>query len=291
MGNAIDAGLVRRLLGQRDEGPLTARRHGGALVTRLMLGDADRWTWREQQPAHAAVAGLLFADTSLHVRVDGGATAGADGRAVFLHPHRPATVEARDPAAVTALWVPWSALREIESGSPSPGSVLPSSPLTAGMPAFLHSLLEQQDQPPPYTEHLLERMLIEMAFAALVDAVPDDAAGPRDGRVVELTRSVMRAHCAEPGFGVAELAAELHMSARHLQRLFAAERSTPAEELRGLRVARVIELLDDPDRGGRSIAEIARLAGFRSVAALRRAFASRGLPLPSTPGGGRTVAA
>lgn len=290
MGNAIDAARVRRLLGHRREHPITVRRHGGALVTRLVLHDGDRWTWREQ-PAPDAVAGLLFSDAALRVGLDSGERALADGAGVFLHPYRPATIDAEGGADVTGLWLPWSALLEVESRARTPGSILPSSPLTSGVPAFLLSLLEQHDESPPYTEHLLEGMLIEMAFAALMDAVPEAVPGSRDGRVVDLARSVMRTHCAEPGFGVAELAAELHMSARHLQRLFAAEHSAPADELRGMRVALVTELLDAPEHGGLSIAEIARCAGFRSAAALRRALAARGLPLPSTPGGGRTVAA
>lgn len=67
---------------------------------------------------------------------------------------------------------------------------------------------------------------------------------------------------------------------RHVQRMFAEVGSSPAAELRLLRVELAQNMLQDPEYDLLSLAEVAEYSGFRSSAALRRAFVACGLPVP-----------
>lgn len=280
MGNVIDVASAMRLLGHRKEHPIAAQRYRSVLSTRHVREAGARWTWQPQPSSYDAVAALMFSDAPMRVRDETGERVVVEGEAAFLHPYRSLTLEADAAGGAVGVWLPWDSLLEVESGVQRPGHVMTSTPLTAGLRAFLTSLLTQQEEPTLYTDYLVERVLVEMAFGVLLESVPKNIVGAREGRPIDRARSLMLMRRAEPEFGVAELAAELHMSARHLQRIFAEENSAPADELRGMRVDLANELLGDPSYDVMSIAEIAAHAGFRSAACLRRAFAARGLPLP-----------
>jgi transcriptional regulator GlxA family with amidase domain len=115
-------------------------------------------------------------------------------------------------------------------------------------------------------------------------------AGARDVRPIDRARSLILLRRSEPDFGVAELAREMHMSTRHVQRVFALEHSSPADELRGMRLDLAQELLGDPAYDVLSISDVAGHAGFKTAAAMRRAFVSRELPLPGRTRRGRKAA-
>lgn len=280
MGNEIDVAAVMRLLGHRNEHPTAARRHRSTLASRHAFDRGARWLWQAQPRANEAIAGLVFADVPLRVRGDHGDDTVAPGEAAFLHPYRAADLEALQTGTGICVWMPWDSLQEVEDGVQVPGQVMLSTSLTAGLHAFLTSLLTQQSESTLYTDYLVERVVVEMAFGVLLESVPKNVAGARDARMIDRARSLMLMRRAEPDFGVAELARELHMSTRQVQRAFAAENSAPADELRGMRIDLANELLGDPAYDSLSIAEISAHAGFRTAAALRRAFAGRGLPLP-----------
>ncbi|OJU40409.1 MAG: hypothetical protein BGN97_11240 [Microbacterium sp. 69-10] len=281
LGNVIDVSAVMRLLGQGNEHPTVARRHRSTLATRHAFDRGAVWNWERQPDSRAVVAGLAFADVPMRVRGDVGEETVRVGEAAFLHPFRRTLVEADAAGSGICIWLPWDSLQEVEDGVRAPGQIMASTPLTAGLRAFLTSLVTQQAEPTAYTDYLVERVVLEMAFGVLLESVPGNIAAAREDRMIDRARSLMLMRRAEPDFGIAELAAELHMSTRHVQRMFAAEHSTPADELRGMRIDLANELLGDPAYDPIGIAEIAVHAGFRTAAALRRAFASRGLPHPS----------
>lgn len=281
LGNVIDVAAVMRLLGHGSEHPTAARRHRSTLATEHAFHGGARWSWENQSRSHDVIAGLVFADVPMLVRGDHRDETVAVGQAAFLHPHRHATIEAKTTGVGVCVWMPWNSLQEVEDGVQLPGQVMPSTPLTAGLRAFVTSLLTQQSEPTLYTDYLVERVIVEMAFGVLLESVPKNISGSRDVRAIDRARSLMLVRRSEPDFGVAELAIELHMSTRHVQRTFAAENSAPADELRGMRIDLANELLGDPAYDPLTIADIAQHAGFKTAAALRRAFAARGLPLPS----------
>lgn len=281
MGNVIDVAAVMRQLGPGSEQLAAMCRHRSTLTTSYVFDEDMRWTWRRQPPGRDALAGLVFIDVPISVDGDLGEERAEPGSAVFLHPHRDLRLSADVGGSSIGVWLPWDSLLEVETGVQSPGQVLAPTPLTVGLRAFLTSLLMQLSDATPYTDYLVERVLAEMAFGALLESVPKNVAGAREDRPIDRARSLMLMRRAEGDFGVAELAQEMHMSTRHLQRMFAAENSSPADELRGMRIDLANELLGDPAYDSLSIGEIAMHAGLRTPSALRRAFAGRGLPLPA----------
>ena len=257
-----------------------ARRFHGVLATGHTLQAGAEWWW----PAGAAdgeeSAVMLIAEIPLAVLCDDGPRQQAPpGSLCFLRPHHDTRVIAVGSGTVMCLWVPWSALSEIEQVLPSRGEVIAPSPLGRGLEAFLSSLLTQDAESTAVTDRLVERLLAEMVFGVLVEAAPHVL---HDGEAARLerARSLMLTRRAERDFGVVALARDMHMSVRQLQRLFAAEGSAPAEELRRIRVELARELMSDADCAPLGIAEIAAHSGFPDAAGLRRAFARSGLPSP-----------
>lgn len=281
MGTMIDIAALMRQLGPGSEKPEAVCRHRSTLAASYTFDGGARWSWRRQPQGRDALAGLVFTDVPITVDGDLGVEQAEAGSAVFLHPHRDLHLSAEAGGMAIGVWLPWDSLLEVETGVQSPRQVLSPTPLTVGLRAFLTSLLVQPSDATPYTDYLVERVLAEMAFGALLESVPKNVAGARDDRPIDRARSLMLMRRAEGDFGVAELAREMHMSTRHLQRMFAAENSSPADELRGMRIDLANELLGDPAYDSLSISEIAMHAGLRTPSALRRAFAGRGLPLPA----------
>src|SRR5690606_34604385 len=181
LGNVIDVVAVMRLQGHGGEHPTAARRHRSTMATEHVFHKGARWTWENQPRSHDAVAGLLFADVPMLVRGEGDDEITAAGQAAFLHPHRRSSLEAMTAGASVCVWVPWDSLHEVEDGVQAPGQVMPSTPLTAGLRAFVTSLLNQQTEPTLYTDYLVERVIVEMAFGVLLESVPKNVIGARDG--------------------------------------------------------------------------------------------------------------
>ncbi|VXB76253.1 Helix-turn-helix domain-containing protein [Microbacterium sp. 8M] len=281
MGSSRDVAAVMRLLGAGRQNPLVAQRYRSVLATQHALDPAAEWRWSAQPAGGDAFAAVLLSAVPLRV-VDGdGARAEAPvGTLCFLHPHRTVTVAAATAGTTMCAWVPWDALAEIESGVRAPGEVIALSTIGRGLQAFLTSLLTQHADPTVYTDYLVERLIAEMVFSVLVEAAPRVAVEGRKGSGIERARSLMLVRRGDRDFGVAELARDMHLSVRQLQRMFAAEGSAPAEELRRIRVELARELMSDPDYAPLGIAEIAEHAGFTDAAGMRRAFALSGLPSP-----------
>ncbi|MGF3055967.1 helix-turn-helix domain-containing protein [Microbacterium sp. YY-01] len=281
----MDAAQVSRLLKNGGETPVVARTYRAAHVTRHSFEAGAEWLWQDQPPGPDNTAALVFAQgpvnltatTVAHTQLDTGLTRGHTG---FLHPHRPARLYSHSPATIVVVWLPWRTLEEVEVGVRELAPIAAPTPLAAGLRAFATSLVTQATQPTPYTDFMVERVLVEMSFGVLVEVAANGATAVREPRVVDRARSLMLIRREDPDFTVEELADELHISRRQLQRLFAAEDSSPADELRRMRVDLARELLADATFSPLSIEAIAGHAGFRTAAGLRRAFSAYGLPNP-----------
>ncbi|MES2867648.1 MAG: helix-turn-helix domain-containing protein, partial [Actinomycetota bacterium] len=97
----------------------------------------------------------------------------------------------------------------------------------------------------------------------------------------ERARSVMLVHRENPDFSTTQLAAELHISARQLQRAFAAVGVTPGDLLRRMRVELAESMLRNPLYSGLTVDEVSRYSGFASALQLRRALRAEGAPSPT----------
>ena len=281
MGNVDEVLAVVRALKRGGEAPLRARRFRRVLVTSHVLESGTEWRWTASGSGDAAYAGIAFSQGATRL----GSSTGEwervpDDGAMFLHLARSHVLLAEAPAAVACVWVPWSTLAEIEEGMCPPPSVVPSTMLSAGLRSFLATLLIHPAPPTRYTDYLVEQTLVEMTFGTLLEAAGRGLDADREPRPIDRARSLVLVRREDPTFNVAEFAAEMHMSTRHLQRLFAEEGSSPAEELRRSRVELAKELLNDPTYSPLSVEEIAVHAGFGTATALRRAFSAFGLPTP-----------
>ncbi|OZB81498.1 MAG: hypothetical protein B7X32_16610 [Microbacterium sp. 13-71-7] len=280
MGIVVDTRATMLPRGMRQEQLDVARRFHGVLATGHTLQAGAEWWWPARPADGEETAVMLIAEIPLAISCDDGVLRQAPpGSLCFLRPNHDTRVIAIGDGTVMCLWVPWSALSEIEPVLPGAGEVIAPSPLGFGLEAFLSSLLTQHTEPTAVTDRLVERLLAEMVFGVLVEAAPHVLHDGEAARI-DRARSIMRARRAERDFGVAALARDMHMSVRQLQRLFAAEGSAPAEELRGIRVELARELMRDADCAPLGIAEIAAHSGFPDAAGLRRAFARSGLPSP-----------
>ncbi|WP_372488140.1 helix-turn-helix domain-containing protein [Rathayibacter caricis] len=76
-------------------------------------------------------------------------------------------------------------------------------------------------------------------------------------------------NATDRSFSVAALARTLAVSDRHLRRIFQLHGTSPAQALRDARRNRARAILDSP--APPPLGEVARLAGFSSARALRRA--------------------
>jgi transcriptional regulator GlxA family with amidase domain len=90
----------------------------------------------------------------------------------------------------------------------------------------------------------------------------------------------MLMHREDPNFSTPQLAAELHISPRQLQRAFAGAGLRPGDMLRRMRIELAESMLRNPLYTGLTVEEISRYAGFTSALQLRRALHAEGSPAP-----------
>lgn len=210
--------------------------------------------------------------------------------ATLLIAGRPACIpEALCRAAMT-VWVSMEALIDLTGDGRNVPLSLGPSPLVNGLRGFAASLLDPRTSPTAYSGYLVERLLTEFVFGAVLEASPQGVDGAQSAeRPIDRARNLMLLKREDPTFGAEQLAEAMHMSVRQLQRVFAKAGSSPAEELRRMRVDVARTILEDEMFSALSVGQVADYAGFRNAAAMRRAFVAQGLPLPSRIVGGGEV--
>ena len=119
-----------------------------------------------------------------------------------------------------------------------------------------------------------------LATTSLLAGFLDEALAPRligrpssEALLHRRALDALALHAADPAFSAGALARELAVSERHLRRIFQGRGTTPGTALRDARLARAQALLSAP--APLPPGDAARLAGFRSARALRRAAARR----------------
>lgn len=201
------------------------------------------------------------------------------GDMLLLHPHQQATLVVEEDAVASGVWVPWTELVDIEPTVHLHTGPVPATPVGRSLIAMLSSLLTPESKATPYTPYLVERLLVEMVSGTLIEASQFSAV-QRDNAPIARARRQLYLRFKDPDLTVEALSRELFISVRKLQRLFSAEGSTPAVELRNLRVREAIALLRDPDYASLNVDDIAAHSGFKDANNMRRALSSRGLPPP-----------
>ncbi|MEV4773924.1 helix-turn-helix domain-containing protein [Microbacterium sp. LWH12-1.2] len=203
-------------------------------------------------------------------------------RALFLPPVTSATIVWSEPADLIAVWLPPDAVAELANASSAKPSALPDSPLLTAVSAFATSLAGAVQDSSGVARYAIERLLVEMAFGALLERHSSDNLTVAAAPLVERARSVMMARREDATFTAVQLSQDLHVSVRQLQRAFAREMTSPVIALRRMRVELAESLLRNPQYDTLSIDEIARHSGFTSALQMRRALGAEQLPPPST---------
>lgn len=256
-------------------GLVSGRSFRSVCVSRMQpLG--GEWAWTP--PAGLSAFSALF------IAADGQSLMLADGesaRGLFLPGAATATLVWEDPADVIAVWLPTDAVAELASASASVPAPLQSSPLLSGVHAFAMSLVVASQDTSGVARYAIERLLVEMAFGALLEQHSAEHLEVAAAPLVERARSMMLARRDDASFTPAQLAQDLHVSMRQLQRAFARERMTPLNALRRMRVELAESLLRNSQYDTLSIDEIARHSGFTSALQMRRALRVEKLPTPS----------
>lgn len=276
--------LLQTHLGQdaHRSGLVSSRVFRSVCVSRMRPLPGE-WTWMPPEGS-AAYAALIIAAEGQTV------SAGDDlpTRALFLPPVTAATIVWSDPADLITVWLPPDAVAEFANTSAPVPSALPSSPLLTAVSAFATSLVGTTQDSSGVARYAIERLLVEMAFGALLERHSSDHIAVVAAPLVERARSVMLARREDAGFTAAQLSQDLHVSVRQLQRAFAREMTTPAIALRRMRVELAESLLRNPHYDTLSIDEIARHSGFTSALQMRRAMGAEQLPSPSALRAGRS---
>lgn len=259
-------------------GMLTARSFRSITVTTHRVRELN-WHWAPST-ARTRYNAVLFPADGLSSAVSVQAAGATAPIGVFL----PSMVSYHlpwEPAAeILAVWVPELLLQEFTEKESLNVTLLDSTPLTVGFRVFAHAISRHADEGSSISKYAIERLLAEMTFGALLEQHSVETA-QRPSSLVERARSLMLVRREDPEFTMTQLAAELHISPRQLQRAFAERESTPGEMLRRMRVELAESMLRNPLYAGLTVDEVARYCGFTSALKLRRALRTEGAPSPT----------
>ncbi|PRB16076.1 hypothetical protein CQ042_08140 [Microbacterium sp. MYb62] len=175
---------------------------------------------------------------------------------------------------ITAAYVPRAALGAVGAALPSTSGVFPRRrPLDRAMQAFIEQILAAEDQATAIERYAIERLIIEMSDAILLDRV-GEASSRRSPRAALRDRAVavITQRCGDPGLNPALVAREVQTSLRQLQLVFAEAGKSVAGEIRHQRAQLARSLLIDSRFDVLSIEQISQRAGFHSPMSLRRAL-------------------
>lgn len=170
---------------------------------------------------------------------------------VLMFPRERLRIGARELTSVTA--------RRIQ-GNHGVGALV--SPFLAGLRQNL------ADDVFPETP-MLEDAILDLLGAALDEEAPRTA--PGSVLLIE-AKSVIEAHLADPSLSTAAVAARLHVSTRHLQKLFEADGHTVAGWIRSRRLERCRRDLADPRLRADSIGSICARHGLLDPSSFSKLF-------------------
>ena len=234
------------------------------------------WRW-SAQPADRPLTAVVFAS-------EGGLALGETSptrrAGVLLHNTHTALLRWTADALATVVWLDTDSVIDT-SVPPAPQPVeLSRTALATGLHGFAESIAQRPEVQTRVSDYVVERLLVEMAYGVLLEHRETDAAAFHAVRPMHRARMLMLLNRADPEYGLQELARDLHLSTRHLQRLFAKEGTSPAAELRNVRAELALSLLRDPQYDVLTTSQIATHAGFTNAAAMRRGLHAIGAPTP-----------
>jgi AraC-like DNA-binding protein len=149
-----------------------------------------------------------------------------------------------------------------------PGS--PAMQLVSGYVRQLYQLADGLSGEQRHDAGLAAIELLTMALRGTTPAVPGDQSA---GEVLlELMRTHIREHLADPRLTVAELGRRHHVSVRHAHALFSRIGVTPGAYIREQRLLAARAMLLDPKHDARPVSDIGAAVGLGELRTFERAF-------------------
>ncbi|WP_433296784.1 helix-turn-helix domain-containing protein [Pseudonocardia sp. CA-142604] len=176
-------------------------------------------------------------------------------------------------------------LRTAEITESCARSIDPVAPSMQMLSGYLSQLLDVADRLTAEQRLDAGRAAIDLLAMALRDVAPSVPGG--DGAVgvlLDMMRTHVRDHLADPRLGVVELARRHHVSIRRAYSVFERIGTTPGAYLRGQRLLAARAMLSDPRYARLGISSVAAAVGFLDRGSFDRAFRRE---YGMTPGGWR----
>jgi AraC-like DNA-binding protein len=155
-------------------------------------------------------------------------------------------------------------------------SMDPAAPAMQMLTAYLDRLFEAADDLTTPQRLHAGRAAIEMLAMALRGVTPSVPGGDGpDGLLLEMMRTHVREHLADPHLRVEELARRHHVSVSHAYTLFELIGTTPGAYLREERLLAARAMLSDRGHDRLTISAIAAAVGYLDLRTFERAFRRR----------------
>ncbi|WP_433297014.1 helix-turn-helix domain-containing protein [Pseudonocardia sp. CA-142604] len=164
-------------------------------------------------------------------------------------------------------------LRTTEITEACARSADPAAPAMQMLSGYLGRLLDVADRLSEPQRLDAGRAAIEMLTMVLRDVAPSvpGGDGPEDV-LLDMMRTHVREHLADPQLRVEELARRHHVSVRHAYRLFTRIGTTPGAYLREQRLLAAQVMLADPRHAQLRLSHVAAAVGFLDIRTFERAF-------------------
>lgn len=156
------------------------------------------------------------------------------------------------------------------------------SPLLTAFIAFCATLFDETSgELTNLSRYYLERLAVEMMTGVIVDASRTDLT-PLAAKPIDVATTIIASQFANPNLTADDIAREVRISRRQLERLFAQRGLTIAKAIRQARVQHARDLLTDPTYSMLTVNSIAQHCGFSNGSSLARAMATENMPPPAT---------
>lgn len=250
--------------------PAAVTSAGRVSITLHAVDHDDQWIWSDR--GDTGYVGIVFpvddAAAVVGARSDGDAR---DRSPIVLRHGRAMHVWWTRGAAAT-LWLPCAALGDmgldVERVSERPALTTAASAARS----YVTTVASMRPSLSTVEAMVMERILLDISFALLFSAGEREVVAAARTSTFNRVRLHFESRFTDAQFSVSTAAAELHMSVRHLHRLFDKRDTSPSAYLRGLRVDFARALLDVRAESGMTVRHIARQSGFASERTMRRAL-------------------
>ncbi|MBF4550072.1 MULTISPECIES: helix-turn-helix domain-containing protein [unclassified Pseudoclavibacter] len=246
-------------------------RFNNFLVTRLRTRPVVLEWPRTRLPARRRFAFVLvnqgevaFAGDSLK------GTPSATGVGMALPGHEPLTIEVVGVTEMILFTFDQDEISPLQANRVPNVTDVSSSPLFTATYHFLSRLLSQSPDADQMTANSIRELLRSFARALVVESTRENIEEPDD--LFERVKELVSSRSSNLDFGPPEIARELGVSTRSLQRAAERHGASVAKMLRSARADRARHLL--LTRPQLNLDVVSKMSGFNSVGSMRRALLS-----------------